>query len=123
MFKKLLMAVLTLVVTTGFAFAGVEVNSADQAALDGIKGIGPAKSKAILAERSKGGNFKDWADFEVRVKGVGAKNAVKFSEAGLIVNGQAKSGAVAKAEPKSEPKAAAPAKADMKAPGKVTASK
>lgn len=123
MFKKLLMTVLTLIVTMGLAFAGVEVNNADQAALDSVKGIGPAKSKAILAERSKGGNFKDWADFEVRVKGVGPKNAVKFSEAGLTVNGQTKTGAVAKAESKPEPKAAAQAKAEIKAPAKAAASK
>ncbi|MFD2273472.1 hypothetical protein ACFS07_26965 [Undibacterium arcticum] len=41
MFKKLLLAVATLVATMGFAFAQVDVNKADQTALDGIKGIGP----------------------------------------------------------------------------------
>ena len=97
MFKKLLLAVVTLVATMGFAFADVDVNKGDQAALDGIKGIGPAKSKAIIEERSKGGNFKDWTDFEKRVKGVGEKSAVKLSEAGLTVNGQTKAGVVTKA--------------------------
>lgn len=98
MFKKLLMALITLVVTMGFAFAQVDVNKADAAALDTIKGIGPAKSKAILDERTKGGPFKDWADFEMRVKGVGEKNAIKLSEAGLHVNGKARDGA-AEAKP------------------------
>jgi competence protein ComEA len=93
MIKKLLLAALTLLATMHFAFAQVDVNKADQAALDGIKGIGPAKSKMILEERTKGGQFKDWADFEKRVKGIGAKNSVKLSQAGLQVNGQAKSGA------------------------------
>lgn len=78
-------------------FAAVEVNTADQAALDGIKGIGPSLSKAILAERSKGGNFKDWADLEKRVKGVSEKNSVKFSSEGLQVNGSAKNGGSAPA--------------------------
>jgi competence protein ComEA len=93
MMKKLLLAIATLVATMGFAFAQVDVNKADQAALDGVKGIGPAKSKMILEERSKGGQFKDWADFEKRVKGIGAKNTVKLSQAGLQVNGQSKAGA------------------------------
>ena len=96
MFKKLLLAVAAMVATMGFAFADVDVNKGDQAALDGIKGIGPAKSKAIIEERTKNGSFKDWADFEARVKGIGDKNSTKLSEAGLTVNGQAKPGAPAK---------------------------
>ena len=95
MFKKLLLAIATLVAMTSFAFAQVDVNKADQAALDAVKGIGPAKSKAILEERKKG-EFKDWADFEQRVKGIGDKNAAKLSEAGLQVNGKSKEGAAAK---------------------------
>lgn len=88
MLKKLLLAIATLIATTGFAFAQVDVNKADQAALDSVKGIGPKMSKNILDERKKGGEFKDWADFEERVKGVGEKNAVRLSDAGLTVNGQ-----------------------------------
>lgn len=96
MFKKLLLSVVGLIVTMGFAFAQVDVNKADQAALDGIKGIGPAKSKTILDERKKGGDFKDWPDFEKRVKGIGDKNSAKLSAAGLTVNGQRKQYALAK---------------------------
>ena len=118
MMKKLLMALLTLVVTMGFAFAQVDVNKADAASLDTIKGIGPAKSKAILEERSKGGEFKDWADFEKRVKGIGDKNAVKLSEAGLQVNGKSKDGAAAKPA-----KAEKPAKAAEKMADKTAAAK
>ena len=92
MIRKLLLAVAALVACMGMAFAQVDVNKADQAALDSIKGIGPAKSKAIMAERAKG-EFKDWADFEQRVKGIGEKNAIKLSEAGLMVNGKAREGA------------------------------
>ena len=121
MFKKLLLAVVTLVASMGFAFADVDVNKGDQAALDGIKGIGPAKSKAIIAERSKGGDFKDWADFEKRVKGVAEKSAMKLSENGLTVNGQAKTGAPAKAAmpAKASGKAEAKEKAAMPAPATV----
>ncbi|MFZ6708050.1 ComEA family DNA-binding protein [Undibacterium sp. TC9W] len=96
MLKKIIFGLMALLAATGFAFADVDVNKGDQAALDGIKGIGPAKSKAIIEERTKNGAFKDWADFESRVKGIGEKSSTKLSEAGLTVNGQAKPGAAAK---------------------------
>ncbi|MES2931910.1 MAG: helix-hairpin-helix domain-containing protein [Pseudomonadota bacterium] len=93
MLKKLLSVVALFIASIGFAFAQVDVNKADQAALDSVKGIGPAISKTILDERKKGGDFKDWPDFENRVKGIGEKNSAKLSQAGLTVNGQAKSNA------------------------------
>ncbi len=110
MIKKLLLAVATVVATMGMAFAQVDVNKADEAALNGIKGLGPAKTKLILEERTKGGDFKDWADFEKRIVGIGEKSALKLSSAGLLVNGQGKAGAEA-----AKPVAAkAAAKADQK---------
>ncbi|MGZ5817859.1 MAG: ComEA family DNA-binding protein [Burkholderiaceae bacterium] len=108
MFKKLLLVIATLIATMGFAFAQVDVNKADQAALDGVKGIGPKISKAIIDERQKGGAFKDWPDLETRVKGIGEKSAAKLSQAGLVVNGQAKADAPA-AAPKASAKAASKA--------------
>lgn len=98
MLKKILLAVVTLFAAVGMAFAQVEVNKADQAALDGVKGIGPKMSKTIIDERAKNGEFKDWADFQKRVKGVGDKNSANLSKAGLTVNGQAKEGAPADAK-------------------------
>ena len=115
MLKKLLLAVATLIVTMGFAFAQVDVNKADQAALDGVKGIGPTLSKTILDERKKGGEFKDWADFEQRVKGVGEKRAQNLSDAGLTVNGKPKAAAAGKGEKKAGAKA--DAGKDVKAAG------
>jgi competence protein ComEA len=109
MIKKLMLAIAALVASTGFAFAQVDVNKADAAALDGVKGVGPSMSKAILDERSKG-EFKDWADFQKRVKGVGDKKAAKLSEAGLQVNGKAREGSVAAAKPEKTAKAAPAAK-------------
>jgi competence protein ComEA len=116
MFKKLLFAIAALIATMGIAFAQVEVNKADQAALDGVKGIGPKTSKLIIDERTKGGEFKDWADFEKRVKGVGAKNAVKLSQAGLQVNGKSLEGADMKpaSDKKAKGKAADAKVADAK---------
>ena len=115
MFKKLLLAVVALMMTMGLAFAQVEVNKADQAALDGVKGIGPKTSKTIIDERKKGGYFKGWADFQKRVKGVGEKSAMKLSEAGLTVNGQPYPKAPAGKEDKK-------AKADAAKEAKLTAS-
>ncbi len=112
MIKKLMLAIGALVTSMGMAVAQVDINKGDAAALDSIKGIGPSMSKAILDERSKG-EFKDWGDFQKRVKGVGEKRAMKLSEAGLQVGGKSLDGAAIK------PAAAKPAKgkqADAKAP-------
>lgn len=89
MFRKIVMAVIT-TLAMGVAYASVDVNQADQAALDNIKGIGPTTSKAILEERKKGGNFKDWNDLQTRVKGIGEKSSEKYSNSGLTVNGASK---------------------------------
>jgi len=111
MIKKLFLAIAALAASMNIAFAQVDVNKADAAALDSVKGVGPSMSKAIIDERSKG-EFKDWADFQKRVKGVGDKRAAKLSEAGLQVNGKSKDGA---AMAKPEDKAAKPAKASKTA--------
>lgn len=96
MIKQLMLAAAMLAASMGVAFAQVDVNKADAAALDGIKGIGPSMSKTILDERGKAGPYKDWADFQKRIKGMGDKRAAKLSQAGLQVNGQGKEGAIAK---------------------------
>ena len=83
MLKKLLATLLA-----GFtvaAFAAVDVNKADQAALESVKGIGTSLSTRILEAR-KQGNFKDWPDLVSRVRGIGGHNAAKFSAEGLTVN-------------------------------------
>jgi competence protein ComEA len=76
------------------AFAAVDVNKANQADLESIKGIGPTIATKILDERRKG-SFKDWPDMINRVKGIGEKNASTFSADGLTVNGVAYAGAAA----------------------------
>ncbi len=88
MLKKLALALLGSMLFVGTAVAAVEVNSADQAALDSVAGVGPSTSRAIIAEREKNGKFRDWADLQQRVKGIGERNIVKLSAAGLVVNGQ-----------------------------------
>ena len=115
MFKKILALLLALFAAA--AMAAVDVNKATDAQLDAVKGIGPSISKAITTERTKNGPFKNWQDFIDRVKGVGDKNAAKFSAEGVTVNGDSFKGAAptAKEEAKAEKKdAKATAKAEKK---------
>ena len=85
MLKKIL-AILVMLYAAA-AFATVDVNKATAAELDGVKGIGPSISKAIVDERKKG-DFKNWEDLITRVKGIGEGNAAKFSAEGLTVKGE-----------------------------------
>jgi competence protein ComEA len=91
MIKKLL-CVLAMLFATATAWAAVEVNKADQATLESVKGIGTKMSTRILDERKKS-PFKDWADMMVRVKGVKEGTAAKLSKEGLTVNGASFDGA------------------------------
>ncbi|MBP0597570.1 helix-hairpin-helix domain-containing protein [Herbaspirillum sp. LeCh32-8] len=111
MLKKFLMFI-GFILATGLAFAQVDVNKADQAALDGVRGIGPAMSKRILDERQKGGSFKDWDDLQNRVKGVKDKSAAKLSANGLTVNGQSKPGVAQAGKPAKGGKAASAEKGE-----------
>ena len=68
------------------AAAAADANSASEAELDGVNGLGPPTTRAILAERSKA-PFKDWADLMARVKGIGTARAARLSASGLTVDG------------------------------------
>ena len=92
MWKKILVVLAMLYAAA--CFAAVDVNKANAAELDSVKGIGPAISSKIIDERKKG-PYKDWQDFIDRVKGVGENNAAKFSAEGLTVNGSSFKGAAA----------------------------
>lgn len=69
----------------GHAYAAVDVNTANEDALRGIKGIGPAKAKAILEERTAHGPFKDPSDLGKRVKGMGGHTVERLQAEGLAV--------------------------------------
>ncbi|MBA3596024.1 MAG: helix-hairpin-helix domain-containing protein [Methylibium sp.] len=105
MLKTLFGAVLALFAAA--AFAAVDVNKADMAALDSVKGIGPALATKLLDERKKG-NFKDWNDLIDRVSGVGSGNAARFSAAGLTVNDASYAGAASTAAKTASKTAASP---------------
>ncbi|MFM6961080.1 MAG: ComEA family DNA-binding protein [Polynucleobacter victoriensis] len=76
-----------------YAVAQVEVNSADQTALESVRGLGPSKAKAILAERKKNGPFKDANDLHTRVKGIGEKTVERMMQNGLTINNKGVAGA------------------------------
>jgi competence protein ComEA len=78
---------------SGHAFAKVEINSADQAALESVRGLGPSKAKAILLERKKNGPFKNSADLHTRVKGIGEKTVERLMQNGLTINNKTVAGA------------------------------
>lgn len=50
----------------------IDINRASAEQLDGLKGIGPAKAQAIVADREKNGKFGS-VDELLRVKGIGEK--------------------------------------------------
>jgi len=65
----------------------LEVNQATEAELDGLRGLGPAFTRRILAERSLR-PFADWPDLMRRVSGMGDVTAQKLSAQGLTVQNQ-----------------------------------
>jgi competence protein ComEA len=66
----------------------LDLNQANEAELDGLKGMGPTLSRKVLAARQHQ-PFASWADFLQRVSGVGVAKAKLFSEQGLTIEGQA----------------------------------
>ncbi|MGF6793161.1 ComEA family DNA-binding protein [Paraburkholderia sp. 35.1] len=124
MLKKLFMlcVAVALSLSAGFA-AAVEVNTADQATLESVKGIGPVHAKAILDERTKNGPFKNADDLAARVKGIGQKSVENLEAAGLTINGSSAppTGAKTSTKPATKTTPAAPAATTAAAPAATTA--
>ena len=74
-----------LLALSGAAAAAVDANRADETALMGVSGIGPAIAARIVAARREGGPFRDLDDLRERVRGVGEANVRKMAAAGLAV--------------------------------------
>ena len=70
------------------AVFALDINQANEAELDSVKGMGPALSAKVLQARTQS-LFKDWHDLMQRVSGIRKAKAQQFSEQGLTVNGQA----------------------------------
>lgn len=75
--KQLIILIATLLALVAFAAPAptkIDLNSATEAQLQTIPGIGPSLAAAILKARP----FKDEADFQARVKGISDKNIKKM---------------------------------------------
>ena len=70
------------------AVLALDINQANEAELDSVKGMGPALSAKVLKARAQG-PFKDWRDLMQRVSGIRHNKAEQFSKQGLTVDGQA----------------------------------
>lgn len=86
--KKWLGSLLAGLLFTLSAWAAVDLNTATQSELEAVKGIGPAKAKAILEYRQKNGSFKSLDDL-AGVKGFGKASVAKLKGA-LAVGAEAK---------------------------------
>lgn len=90
--KRLLALILVLLSSISLAFAAVNLNTASVDELDGVKGIGPGKAKAIVDYRSKNGPFKSVDDLK-GVKGFGEKSVAKLRSELTVGDGATKSAA------------------------------
>ncbi len=68
--KKTLLALFVFLSFSINALAAVNINTATQAELESLNGIGPVKAQAIIDYRKKNGNFKSIDELE-KVDGVG----------------------------------------------------
>lgn len=71
--------VLALLLSPLSALAAVDINTADTAALEQVKGIGPARAAAIVKYRSENGPFKSVDDL-VKVPGIGEKSVEQLRD-------------------------------------------
>lgn len=70
--KKIILAFIAVLGLSFNAFAAVNINTASEAELETLTGIGPAKAKAIVEYRKKQGGFKSIDELE-NVEGIGSK--------------------------------------------------
>ena len=76
---------LALGVSVSSAYAAVDVNTSNEAALESITGIGVSKARAIVKEREANGPFKDDDDLAARISGLGPKSIAHLRENGLTI--------------------------------------
>ena len=117
--KKLFAGLLGALLLSSTALAAVNLNSASQAELEALNGIGPAKAKAIIDFRTKNGPFKTVEELN-NVPGIGDKTMDMLRKDLSVGPGKpampaAKTTSPAKpAMPGSKPPAPAPADAAAK---------
>ena len=75
--KKLIGGIILSLLMAVPAFAVVDLNTATQAELEAVKGIGPNKAKSIIDHRDKYGPFKSVEEL-AKVKGFGKASVTKL---------------------------------------------
>ena len=111
--RKLAALLLVLGMAAFNAIADVNVNTATQAQLETLHGIGPGKAKAIIDYRTKNGHFKSIADID-KVPGIGP-GTMKHIKGDVKLSGETVVKAADKAEHKGAAKKAEPATPAVKA--------
>lgn len=120
MLKKLFITLLASFALMSAAFAVVDLNTANQAQLESLTGIGPAKAKDIIDFRTKNGPFKSAEDV-MKVPGIKEGTYAKI-KGEISVGGKVAAPATpAKAE--KMPKASAPMKTEKPAKASAPAKK
>ncbi len=76
---KKLMGLILASVLAWPVYAAVNLNTATQSELESVKGLGPAKAKAIITYRDENGNFKSVDDLD-KVKGFGKASVDKLRD-------------------------------------------
>ena len=115
--RKLLLALIACLAFAVNAMAAVNINTASQAELETIKGIGPSKAQAIVDYRSKNGPFKSVDELD-NVKGFGDKSVAKIRN-DVTVGGSASPAKAAKAKSADAAKPAIPPGAAPAKPASV----
>ena len=111
--RKLAALLLVLGMAAFNAIADVNVNTATQAQLETLHGIGPGKAKAIIDYRTKNGPFKSIADID-NVPGIGP-GTMKHIKGDVKLSGETVVKAADKGEHKGAAKKAETAKPTVKA--------
>lgn len=123
---KIITLLLALLMMTLNAFAGVNVNTANEKELQMLSGIGPAKAKAIIEFRTKNGEFKTVDDL-LKVPGIGPAVLGKMKQDVVLSGATTGKGPAANAAPTAKtasPASSAPstaATASPSAPAPTTA--
>lgn len=86
-FGKTLIGALFMLFASIAAAESVNINSADAKALASLKGVGPAKAAAIIADRDANGPFASVEELD-RVRGIGQKT-IEINKAMLTVSDEA----------------------------------
>lgn len=82
--RRSILAIAMLVASMAHALAAVDANTATQAELRTVPGIGPAIAERIVKERRRT-PYQDVADLQQRVRGIGDANIRRMVEGGLVV--------------------------------------